>query len=244
MGTEPITNNAGLSVQGLNVSYGDIQVLWDVSFEVGEGEVVTVLGPNGAGKTTLMKTISGLHRPSAGSIRFNGRELIGLPPYRVVALGVLQVAEARQLFPEMSVAENLDLGAYLPQARRQRRETLAWVEELFPILAERRKQIAGTLSGGEQQMVAIGRALMGRPKLLMLDEPSLGLAPLVVAAMFATIKRIHSEGISVLLVEQNVHQALGIADRAYVIKTGRVVRAGRPQELLADPHVRAAYLGV
>ncbi len=236
--------SAALAVQGLNVLYGDIQVLWDVSFEVGEGEVVTVLGPNGAGKTTLMKTISGLIRPASGSIRFDGRELVGLPPYRVVGAGALQVAEARQLFPEMSVSENLELGAYLPQARRHRDESLAWVEELFPVLAERRRQLAGTLSGGEQQMVAIGRALMGRPRLLMLDEPSLGLAPLVVADMFTNLKRIHEQGISVLLVEQNVHQALSLADRAYVLETGRVVRSGRPQDLLADAHIRAAYLGV
>jgi branched-chain amino acid transport system ATP-binding protein len=233
-----------LEVRGLNVFYGDIQALWDVSLELRQGEVVTVLGPNGAGKTTLMKTISGLLRPASGSILFEGRAIESLPPYRIVEQGLVQVAEARQLFPEMSVADNLDLGAYLPAARRLRAETRTRVEELFPILAERRKQLAGTLSGGQQQMVAIGRALMSRPRLLMLDEPSLGLAPLVVADMFQAIGRIHEQGIAVLLVEQNVHQALEIADRAYCLETGRVVREGRPDELLADPHVRAAYLGI
>ena len=233
-----------LEVSGLNVFYGDIQALWEVSFELRRGEVVTVLGPNGAGKTTLMKSVSGLLRPSGGSITFDGKHIENLPPYRIVELGLVQVAEARQLFPEMTVGDNLDLGAYLPAARRVRSETLRWVEELFPILAERRKQLAGTLSGGQQQMVAIGRALMSRPRLLMLDEPSLGLAPLVVADMFRAIRRIHEQGIAVLLVEQNVHQALAVADRAYCLETGRVVREGTPDELLADPHVRAAYLGV
>ncbi len=233
-----------LVVRGLDVFYGDIQVLWDVSFDVGAGEIVTILGPNGAGKTTLMKTISGLLRPADGSIELEGRRIETLPPHRIVGLGVVQVAEARQLFPEMTVAENLDLGAYLPAARSQRAETLARVEELFPRLAERRGQLAGTLSGGEQQMVAIGRALMSCPRLLMLDEPSLGLAPRVVDDMFHAVTRIHGQGISVLLVEQNVHQALAIADRAYVLETGRVARDGTPEDLLADPHVRAAYLGV
>ena len=200
-----------LQVHDLNVFYGDIQALWDVSFELRNGEVVTALGPNGAGKTTLMKTISGLHRPSGGSITFDGQPIKSLPPYRIVELGLVQVAEARQL---------------------------------FPILAERRNQLAGTLSGGQQLVVAIGRALMSRPRLLMLDEPSLGLAPLVVADMFRAIRRIHEQGIAVLLVEQNVHQALAVADRAYCLETGRVVREGTPDELLADPHVRAAYLGV
>jgi branched-chain amino acid transport system ATP-binding protein len=233
-----------LAIRDLNVCYGDIQVLWKVSFRVDEGEIVTILGPNGAGKTTLMKTISGLHRAVSGSVEFLGQQVERQPPYRIVELGVVQVAEARQLFPEMTVAENLDLGAYLPAARRRRSETLAWVEELFPRLAERRRQLAGTLSGGEQQMVAIGRALMSQPKLLMLDEPSLGLAPRVVADVFTAIRRIHEQGISVLLVEQNVHQALAIANRAYVLETGRVVREGTPEALLTDEQVRASYLGV
>jgi branched-chain amino acid transport system ATP-binding protein len=233
-----------LAIRDLNVCYGDIQVLWNVSFRVDEGEIVTILGPNGAGKTTLMKTVSGLHRPVSGSVEFLGQQLERQPPYRIVELGLVQVAEARQLFPEMTVAENLDLGAYLPAARRRRDETLAWVEELFPRLAERRRQLAGTLSGGEQQMVAIGRALMSQPKLLLLDEPSLGLAPRVVADVFTAIRRIHQQGISVMLVEQNVHQALAIANRAYVLETGRVVREGTPEALLADERVRASYLGV
>ena len=232
-----------LSAEELSVFYGDIQVLWDVSFRVEQGEIVTMLGPNGAGKTTLMNTIAGLLRPARGSILFESRHLERLPPYRIVELGVVLVPEARQLFPEMSVAENLELGAYLPAARARRAETLAWVEELFPILAERRRQLAGTLSGGQQQMLAIGRALMARPRLLMLDEPSLGLAPQVVVDMFRAVTRINREGIGVLLVEQNVHQVLSIANRAYVLETGRVVHEGSPDQLLADPHVRAAYLG-
>jgi branched-chain amino acid transport system ATP-binding protein len=233
-----------LSVEDLSVFYGDIQVLWSVSFRVEPREIVTILGPNGAGKTTLMRTISGLLRPADGGVLFEGQHLHKMPPYRIVELGVVQVAEARQLFPEMTVAENLALGAYVANARPERARSLAWVEELFPILAERRRQEAGTLSGGQQQMLAIGRAVMARPRLLMLDEPSLGLAPQVVLDVFGAIKRIHREGISVLLVEQNVHQALSIADRSYVLETGRVVREGRPDELLADPDVRAAYLGV
>jgi branched-chain amino acid transport system ATP-binding protein len=233
-----------LSAEDLSVFYGDIRVLWNAGFRVEQGEIVTMLGPNGAGKTTLMKTISGLLRPARGSIRFENQHLERLPPYRIVELGVVQVPEARQLFPEMSVAENLDLGAYLPAARTRRAESLAWVQELFPILAERRRQLAGTLSGGQQQMLAIGRALMARPRLLMLDEPSLGLAPQVVVDMFRAVTRINREGIGVLLVEQNVHQALSIANRAYVLETGRVVYEGSPAQLLADPHVRAAYLGM
>ena len=233
-----------LSVEGLSVFYGDIQVLWNASFQVERSEIVTMLGPNGAGKTTLMKTISGLLRPASGSVRFENQRLDRLPPYRIVEQGVVQVPEARQLFPEMSVAENLDLGAYLPAARTRRAESLAWVEELFPILAERRRQLAGTLSGGQQQMLAIGRALMARPRLLMLDEPSLGLAPQAVADMFRAVTRINQDGIGVLLVEQNVHQALGIAHRAYVLETGRVVHEASPAQLLADPHIRAAYLGM
>ena len=233
-----------LAVRDVCVSYGDVQVLWNVTFGLDQGEIVTILGPNGAGKTTLMKSISGLLRPSSGEIVFDGRHLERLSPDRIVNLGVVQVAEARQLFPEMTVAENLDLGAYLSPARSKRVESMALVETLFPILAERRRQLAGTLSGGEQQMVAIGRALMACPRLLMLDEPSLGLAPLVVADLFGAIIRIRNRGITLLLVEQNVHLALNIADRAYVLETGRVVREGSPQELLADQHVRAAYLGV
>jgi branched-chain amino acid transport system ATP-binding protein len=232
-----------LSVADLSVFYGDIQVLWNASFRVEQGEIVTMLGPNGAGKTTLMNTISGLLRPAGGSIRFENQSLERRPPYRIVELGVVQVPEARQLFPEMSVAENLDLGAYLPAARARRAVSLAWVEELFPILAERRRQLAGTLSGGQQQMLAIGRALMAHPRLLMLDEPSLGLAPQVVVDLVKAVTRIHQQGIAVLLVEQNVHQALSIAHRAYVLETGRVVHEGSPDQLLADPHIQAAYLG-
>ena len=232
-----------LAVEGLSVRYGDIQVLWDVSFRVQEGEIVTVLGPNGAGKTTLMKTISGLLRPFGGRISFAGRSLAGLSPHRIVELGLVQVAEGRQLFPEMAVLENLELGAYRPAARRQRATTLQWVYDLFPVLAERPGQMAGTLSGGEQQMLAIGRDLMAKPRLLMLDEPSLGLAPAVVAGLFGVIQKIHQEGISVLLVEQNIHQALAVAQRAYVLEVGRLILEGRPQDLLADQHIQSAYLG-
>jgi branched-chain amino acid transport system ATP-binding protein len=233
-----------LQVSGLQVAYGDVQALWGVDFEVPAGRIVALLGANGAGKTTTLRTVSGLVRPRAGRIRFEGRDLDALSPPAIVALGVGHIPEGRRLWPGMTVAENLELGAYPARARPRRRESLDWVLELFPRLAERLRQRAGTLSGGEQQMLAIGRALMARPRLLMLDEPSLGLAPLVVAELFRTIRAVNADGLTVLLVEQNVHQALQIADHGYVLETGRIVTAGSARALLDDPDIKEAYLGL
>ena len=233
-----------LHVQHLAVFYGDVQALWDVSLQVNEGEIVTLLGSNGAGKTTTLHTISGLLRPRQGSIMFQGQELHRVSPQGIVAAGLIHIAEGRELFSHMTVLENLELGAFPRRARPLRRQSLTYVMDLFPCLRERQHQVAGTLSGGEQQMLAIGRGLMARPRLLMLDEPSLGLAPLVVAELFACIRRIHAEQVTILLVEQNVHQALDIADRAYVLENGRTVRTGTAAELLADDAIQAAYLGL
>jgi len=233
-----------LHVEHLAVFYGDIQALWDVSFEVNEGEIVTLIGSNGAGKTTTLHTVSGLLQPRQGSITFQGQALHHETPQRIVEAGLIHIAESRELFPSMTVLENLELGAFPKRARRLRQQSLAYVMELFPRLRERQHQLAGTLSGGEQQMLAIGRGLMARPRLLMLDEPSLGLAPLLVAELFACIRRIHAEQVTILLVEQNVHQALDIADRAYVLENGRTVRTGTAAELLADDTIQEAYLGL
>ena len=233
-----------LAVDGIDVFYGDVQALWEVSLEVHQGEVVALLGSNGAGKTTTIRTISGLIRPRAGRIAFGGREIQRLPAHEVVALGIAQVPEGRRLWPNLTVAENLRLGAYPTRARARLAEQRERMLELFPRLAERRDQLAGTLSGGEQQMLAIARALMSQPTLLMLDEPSLGLAPIVVQEVFRTLRDIRQAGVTVLLVEQNVHQALELADRGYVLETGRVVLQGPSADLLANPEVRTAYLGM
>jgi branched-chain amino acid transport system ATP-binding protein len=233
-----------LEVQGLDVGYGATAVLHGVSIAVAEGESVAVIGANGAGKSTLLRAISGLLEPRQGVIRFAGTPLGRLPAFRVAALGIAHVPEGRRVFPEMSVQENLELGAYLPGPKARRRETLAWVYGIFPRLAERRSQQAGTLSGGEQQMLAIGRGLMLRPRLLMLDEPSLGLAPIVVDATFEKIDEVHRQGIGILLVEQNVPRALGLAERGYVLEGGRVVLAGPSATLRDDAHVKVAYLGL
>ena len=233
-----------LEVQSLRVAYGDVQALWDVSLEVGSGEIVALVGANGAGKTTTLRAISGVVKVIGGSITLAGQELTGRESHDIVERGVVHVPEGRQLWPGMSVEETLQLGAYAARARGRRAETLAEVFRLFPRLLERRRQAADTLSGGEQQMCAVARGLMARPRLLMLDEPSLGLSPIMLAEVFETVKRVASEGVTVLLVEQNVEQALALADRAYVLETGSVVLSGPGRELLADDAIRKAYLGV
>ena len=233
-----------LRVEDLQVAYGKIQALWGVSFEVREGEVVALVGANSAGKTTTLKTLSGLLRPVAGSVLLGDRRLDRCSPGQVVALGLVHVPEGRKLFPQMTVVENLLLGGYAPTARARRRERLEEVFAIFPLLAERRRQLAGTLSGGEQQMVAIGRGLMAGPRLLMLDEPSLGLAPIMVEEMFRVVREISRRGVTVLLVEQNTEHALELAHRGYVLESGRVALAGTGAELLANDRVRQAYLGL
>ena len=233
-----------LAVEGLEVAYGNVTALWDVGFDVGEHEIVALVGGNGAGKTTTLKTISGLLGPRRGAIRLDGEDLTRLPPTAVVARGVVQVPEGRKLFAEMTVRDNLLLGGYHRAARAHQVERLERVFEIFPRLRERAGQTAGTLSGGEQQMVAIGRGLMAGPRLLMLDEPSLGLAPIMVEEMFRVIDEIARQGVTVLLVEQNTEHALAIAHRAFVLESGRVVHSGTGRELLAHPRVREAYLGL
>jgi branched-chain amino acid transport system ATP-binding protein len=233
-----------LEVAGIDVFYGDVQVLWDLSFEVRKGEIVALIGANGSGKTTSLATVSSLLKPRKGSITYEGQPIHTRAPHDMVNLGIAHVPEARRLFPEMTVRENLLLGALTPEAKKTRPEMLEKVFTIFPRLKERQKQQAGTLSGGEQQMAAIGRGLMSKPRLLMLDEPSLGLSPILVADIFRVIKEVHAAGVTVLLVEQNVFLTLEIADRAYVLGNGRVVLQGSGAELLADDHVRKAYLGL
>jgi branched-chain amino acid transport system ATP-binding protein len=233
-----------LKVSGIDVFYGDLQVLWDVSFEVREKEILVLVGANGAGKSTTLKTISGLLNPKKGSIEFDGVRLDQLSPDKVIGQGVVHVPEARRLFREMSVEENLVMGSLSPAAKKKRKQTMEWVFELFPRMKERRKQVAGTMSGGEQQMCAIGRGLMALPKVLMFDEPSLGLSPILVQEVFEIAKRINKEGVTVMLVEQNVRQTLAMCDRAYVLENGRVVLQGTGQELSDNPHVKEAYLGI
>ncbi len=233
-----------LRVENLRVAYGKIQALWGVSFEVRQGEVVALVGANGAGKSTTLKTLSGLLRPSAGAAVLGESRLERCAPAEVVALGLVHVPEGRKLFPQMTVFENLLLGSYVPTARARRRERLDEVFATFPRLRERRRQLAGTLSGGEQQMLAIGRGLMAGPRLLMLDEPSLGLAPILVEEMFEVVREINRRGVTVLLVEQNTEHALQLAHRGYVLESGRVVLAGTGAELLANQQVREAYLGL
>ncbi|HYL79567.1 MAG TPA: ABC transporter ATP-binding protein [Candidatus Acidoferrum sp.] len=233
-----------LEVRELDVAYGEVPALQGVTFQVGEGESVAVLGANGAGKSTLLRTISGLLRPRRGNVFLDGVRLDQMPPYEIAGLGIAHVPEGRRVLPEMTVEENLELGAYLPKPKAQRKETLARIYELFPRLAERRRQHAGTLSGGEQQMLAVGRGLMLLPRILMLDEPSLGLAPIVVDLTFEKIAEVRRQGIAILLVEQNVQRALSLADRGYVLEGGRVVLQGPSQTLLDDPHVKVAYLGL
>ena len=230
-----------LEVDDIEVRYGAIRALKNVSFTVDEGEIVALLGANGAGKTTTQKTVSGMLRPALGEIRYDGRRIDGIPAHELINLGICHVPEGRHVFPRMTVAENLEMGAF--RFKKPDEKVLAHVLDLFPRMQERYKQQAGTLSGGEQQMLAIGRALMGKPRVLLLDEPSMGLAPLIVKQIFDIIREINGEGVTVLLVEQNAAQALGLANRGYVMETGEIVLTGTGKDLLADDRVRAAYLG-
>jgi len=233
-----------LQVENLNVFYGDMQALWDVSFEVSEGELVTLVGANGAGKTTTLNAISGIMQNKTGTIRFKGTPIHQLFPHEITSFGIIQVPEGRKLWPNLTVLENLELGAFLKQNRSMKNENLQRVYSLFPRLEERENQLAGTLSGGEQQMLAIGRALMSQPDILMLDEPSLGLAPILVKDLFQVIRQINEQGVTVLLVEQNLRYALENSTRGYVLETGKVTLYGPSSELLENPHVKKAYLGL
>lgn len=232
-----------LQVNNIDVFYGNLQVLWDVSLELKSGEIVAIAGANGAGKTTLLKTISGVLHPAQGKIEFSGRDITTLKAYDIVGLGISQVPEGRQLFPEMTVAQNLFIGSYNRHARTKRENNLSRVYELFPVLEERKNQLAKTLSGGEQQMVAIARGLMADPKVMIIDEMSLGLSPLIVNELFEVLNEIRNRGITILLVEQNVWQTLHMADRAYVIETGRIVLSGKALDLMDEEDVRNAYFG-
>jgi branched-chain amino acid transport system ATP-binding protein len=233
-----------LEVKKINTFYGKVQVLWDVSFKIAKKEIVAFIGANGAGKTTLINTISGLVRPASGTIKFLGKNIEGLAPHSIVELGISHIPEGRRLFPDMSIRENLEMGAYLKRAWRQKEETLEHVYQLFPVLQERGGQLARTLSGGEQQMLAMGRGLMSRPKLCIIDEPSNGLAPLMVKEIFDIIQGLRDQGIAILLIEQNVRQTLEIADRAYVLENGRVILSGEGKKLLKKELIKKAYLGL
>jgi branched-chain amino acid transport system ATP-binding protein len=232
-----------LNLDKINVYYGAIHAIKDISIEVNEGEIVTLIGANGAGKSTTLRTISGLLKPKTGTVKFEGQDIAGLPAQGIVSLGISQVPEGRRVFANMTVMENLELGAYLRSDKKEIKEDLKSVFERFPRLSERRGQLSGTLSGGEQQMLAMGRALMSRPRLLLLDEPSMGLAPLLVKEIFSIIKEINASGTTVLLVEQNANMALSIAHKAYVLETGRIILSGDAKELAASEEVRKAYLG-
>jgi branched-chain amino acid transport system ATP-binding protein len=232
-----------LSIKEIDVYYKELQAIWGVSMAVNEGELVALVGPNGAGKTTILRVISGLLKSTSGNLEFLGKSLKNLPPHRIVEMGISQVPESGKIFTGMTVFENLELGAFLSAARKVRFQTLKWVYEIFPRLEERKDQMAGTLSGGERQMLAIGRALMSKPKLLLLDEPSFGLAPIMVENMFEMIARINKQGVTILLVEQNIQAALELAHRAYLLENGKIVGGGKASELLSFESVRSAYLG-
>ena len=231
-----------LELNGINAYYGDLQALWGISLQVNEGELVALIGPNGAGKTTTLRIVTGLMKPASGSVQFLGQPLDKIAAHKVVDLGISQVLEGGSVFTSMTVLENLELGAFVANARKVKDQSLKWVYEIFPRLEERKNQRAGTLSGGERQMLAIGRALMSKPKLLMLDEPSFGLAPILVQQMFEMIKEINRHGVTILLVEQNVRAALELASRAFVIENGRIVGQGTGDNLLSFESVRSAYL--
>ena len=232
-----------LKISNLNVSYGAIHAIHDVSMEVGDGEIVSLIGANGAGKTTILHSITGLKKADSGTIEYNGQDLIKTEPSKIVTLGMAHVPEGRHVFPTMTVEENLEMGAYITSDKEKIKKTAESVFERFPRLKERRKQLAGTLSGGEQQMLAVGRALMSNPSILLMDEPSMGLSPLLIREIFSIIKAVHEQGITVLPVEQNAKMALSIADRAYVLETGRISMTGTGQELLNNENVKKAYLG-
>ncbi|HEX7649779.1 MAG TPA: ABC transporter ATP-binding protein [Noviherbaspirillum sp.] len=233
-----------LEVQNLHVAYGDAPAVWDANLDIGAGQIVSVVGPNGAGKSTLINAIAGILRPKQGQIRIEGSDIARIPGHRVCDHGIAIVPEGRRLFTHMTVLDNLELGSYRDAARDSREEGLEEVFSLFPILKERRNQISGSMSGGQQQMVAIGRALMARPRLLLMDEPSLGLSPAIVDDMFRIIRMINERGVAVLLVEQNINKALEVAHHAYVIEQGRIVTSGHPDALLNNPRIREAYLGI
>lgn len=233
-----------LTVKNIDVFYGDLQVLWDVSFLLAKGEILVLIGANGAGKSTVIRTISSLLTPKRGTIEFNGVRLNNVPPHKIIEQGIVHVPEGRRLFSEMTVEENLIMGSLSKEAKRQRHQTIERVYETFPRLRERKKQTAGTLSGGEQQMLAIGRGLMSLPKVMMFDEPSLGLAPILVQEIFRMIKKINEEGVTALLVEQNVKQTLAMCDRAYALENGRIVLEGAGKDLMDNDHVKEAYLGI
>jgi branched-chain amino acid transport system ATP-binding protein len=233
-----------IELKGVSASYRSVPAIREVTLTVGEGEAVGLLGANGAGKSTTLRAISGLVKLTAGSVTFLGQDLAALPPHRITELGIAHVPEGRQVFPEMTVNENLEIGSYVPRAKAERARSLEFVYGIFPRLAERRKQLAGTMSGGEQQMLAVGRGMMLKPRLLMLDEPSLGLAPVMTDATFQKIQEIHAMGTAVLLVEQNVNRALTLVQRAYVLESGRVIMHGTSAELANNKQVQAAYLGI
>lgn len=233
-----------LEVEKINAGYGGIQVLWDICLQVAEGEFVAIVGANGAGKSTLLKTIAGIHRQTSGTIAFEDKQIENFPAHSVVARGIALVPEGRRLFPYMTVKENLEMGAYTVKDPEKAADNLRWVYGLFPKLEERQRQMAGTFSGGEQQMLTIGRALMSRPRFLMLDEPSLGLQPNIVTNVFQSLKILHGEGVTILLVEQNVRKSLEIAQRAYVLEHGHIVMSGDARELIQDEGVKKAYLGI
>src|SRR5947208_6950356 len=233
-----------LTLSGVSARYGSVPAISDVSINIGEGEAVGLLGANGAGKSTTLRAISGLIRTTSGSITFLGTDLAAMPPHKIAELGIAHVPEGRQVFPELTVKENLDVGAYIPSAKAERNRTLELVFGIFPALAERRNQLAGTMSGGEQQMLAVGRGLMLKPRLLMLDEPSLGLAPVMTDVTFEKIGEIHKMGTAILLVEQNVSRALALVQRAYVLESGRVTLHGASADRASNPQVQAAYLGM
>ncbi len=233
-----------LNVDNLNVSYGDMQVIWNVSFKVNEGEIVALIGPNGAGKTTILKTLMGLLRPTSGSISYLGKDLVSYPNYQIPKLGLSLIPEGRRLFPKLTVSENLQIAIRTQEAKKKKNESISWIFEHLPKLAQRKNQLAGTLSGGEQQMLALARGIISRPRLLMLDEPSLGLAPIIVTQVFDVLQELKKNGITIFLVEQYVKQSLLLADRAYLLEEGKIVLEDDSKKMLENNHIKKVYLGI